>query len=91
MSRQCQHDECRDDFCSKISGAAVEATPVAKRPKPETDALKIVEERLKSYPLVSLNIQDLLLLDIARSLRVQTELAKAGLEFSHSLADEFNE
>ena len=63
----------------------------SQTPAPETDALKIIEERLKSYPLVSLNTTDLLMLDIARSLRVQTELAKAGMEFSHSLADKFND
>lgn len=48
--------------------------------------LEIAEQRFKSYPLTSLNSTDLLLLDIARSLREQNEIAKAGLEWSKSLA-----
>lgn len=34
----------------------------------------------------TLSMQEMLLLDIARSLHRQTELAEEGLKFSHSLA-----
>lgn len=57
--------------------------------KLETDALAVVEKRYTSYPLVSLNTEHLLLLDIAHSLREQTRIAREGLEFSQGLAKLF--
>lgn len=51
----------------------------------ELTPLEIIEKRYESYPLVSLNTQDLLLLDIARSLRELIVLSHAGLEFSKGL------
>lgn len=50
------------------------------------DALKVAESRLSCFSLTSLNTTDLLLLDIARSLREANEIAKAGLEWSKGLA-----
>lgn len=48
--------------------------------------LEVAEERFKSYSLTSLNTTDLLLLDIARSLREANVIAQAGLDWSKGLA-----
>jgi hypothetical protein len=57
--------------------------------KQQSDALAEFERRIQSYPLASINSTDLLLLDIARSLREQTMIAKEGLAFSQGLAHLF--
>lgn len=81
MSRQCQHfDTCPDDHCNELARSR------ALTPKPVPTPLEVYEERIKSYPMVSLNPVELLLLDIARSLREQNVIAQAGLEWSKSLA-----
>ncbi len=52
-------------------------------------ALEVAEKRFESYGLTSLNSTDLLLLDIARSLRESNKIAREGLEWSKSLASLF--
>lgn len=51
------------------------------------DALKVVEDRIARIPDGTfLPADELLMLDIARSLREQIEISKAGLEWSKGLA-----
>jgi hypothetical protein len=64
----------------------IEDTETKQRAINALDALEVAEDRLKGFELRHLNVQDLLLLSIARSLREANRLAKEGLEWSKSLA-----
>ena len=56
---------------------------------PISSALEVFEQKMKGVPLEQMNLEHLLLLDIARSLREQTRIAQEGMDFSKALAEKF--